>query len=238
MREGIPMAPELLIISIMRYTLLSGVVFLLAADFATAQEHRSATRASSAAVVHEMNLARQNPQLYASYLQELRASFNGTAMVLPGGTRIRTKEGTGAIDEAIHFLHSAQPMSPLTFSSGMSRAAADHCAEQAGGEFGHGGVGGSNPAARIGRYGAWTLGWGENISYGKSTARDVVIALIVDDGLPARKHRKNIFSPKFNYAGAAFGGHARYGAVCSIEFAGGYAENNQPTSETLIARNF
>lgn len=232
------MAPELLIISIMRSAFLSGLIFLLAVTFVTADEHNSGGRASSAAVVHEMNLARQNPQLYAGYLQELRASFDGSAMVLPGGTRIRTKEGTDALDEAICFLRSAQPMSPFTFSSGMSRAAADHCAEQAKGAFGHGGSGGSNPAARIRRYGVWTLGWGENIAYGKSTARDVVLALIVDDGLRERKHRKNIFSPKFNYAGAAFGGHARYGAVCSIEFAGGYAENNDSSPETLIARNF
>jgi len=40
-------------------------------------------------------------------------------------------------------------------------------------------------------------------------------------------------NPKFNYAGAAFGPHARYRTVCSIDFAGGYAER----AETLVARN-
>jgi uncharacterized protein YkwD len=80
--------------------------------------------------------------------------------------------------------------------------------------------------------------WGENISYGKSSARDVVLALIIDDGLPARKHRQNIFNPSFNYAGAAFSRNARFGTMCSMDFAGGYAERGQTSSDALVARNF
>src|SRR5206468_665618 len=84
-----------------------------------------------------------------------------------------------------------------------------HCADQASGGFGHVGRDSSHADGRIARYGTFGGCWGENISYGKSTARDVVLALIIDDGLPARKHRKNIFNPNFNFAGAAFGRHAR-----------------------------
>jgi len=73
---------------------------------------------------------------------------------------------------------------------------------------------------------------------GKSTVRDVVLALIIDDGLPARKHRKNIFNPNFDFAWAAFGRHARFGTVCSMDFAGGSTEHGQSSAETLVARNF
>ncbi len=191
---------------------------------ASAQEES----ASGSAVVREMNLARQNPALYATYLEDLRSHFNGTFLVLPGRTKIYTKEGLGAVDEAIQFLKSARPQQSLVLSSGMCKGAADHCAEQAGGAMGHG-----NPAVRMNRYGRWSSSWGENIAYGKTTAREVVMALIIDDGLPARKHRKNIFNPNFNYAGAAFGPHARYRSVCSIDFAGNYAERGQ-----TFAQNF
>jgi uncharacterized protein YkwD len=194
--------------------------------------------ASGRAVIREMNLARQNPTLYATFVQELRGRMNGNVLVLPGHTRIRTKEGTAAVDEAIRFLQNTQPLPPLTLSRGMSRAAADHCADQADGAFGHEGKDRSHAGQRIARYGNFSGGWGENISYGKSSARDVVLALIIDDGLPARKHRKNIFNPNYNVAGAAFGRHARFGTMCSMDFAGGYAERGEAAADTLVARNF
>lgn len=194
--------------------------------------------ASARAVIREMNLARQNPALYATFIQELRSRMNGNVLVLPGHTRIRTKEGTAAVDDAIRFLQNAQPLPPLTLSRGMSRAAADHCTDQADGAFGHEGKDRSHAGQRIARYGNFSGGWGENISYGKSSARDVVLALIIDDGLPARKHRKNIFNPNFNCAGAAFGRHARFGTMCSMDFAGGYAERGESAADTLVARNF
>jgi uncharacterized protein YkwD len=193
---------------------------------------------SSNAVVRELNLARQNPALYATFVQELRARMNGNLLVLPGHTKIRTKEGTAALDEAIRFLQSAQPLPALALSPGMSRAAADHCADQANGGFGHEGRDRSHAGQRISRYGTFAGSWGENLSYGKSSARDVVLALIIDDGQPARKHRKNIFNPSFSVAGAAFGFHARFGTVCSMDFAGGYAERGETAADTLVARNF
>jgi uncharacterized protein YkwD len=193
---------------------------------------------SGPAVIREMNLARQNPALYATFVQELRSRMSGNVLVLPGHTRIRTKEGTSALDDAIRFLRNAQPLPPLAFSRGMSRAAADHCADQADGGFGHEGRDRSHAGQRIARYGNFSGGWAENISYGKSSARDVVLALIIDDGLPARKHRKNIFNPSYNCAGAAFGRHARFGTMCSMDFAGGYAERGESAADTLVARNF
>jgi len=214
------------------------LAFALQPTFAKDEKSGETGGASGGAVIREMNLARQNPGLYASVIEEVRARMSANSMVLPGGTRIRTREGTAAVDEAIRFLRNAQPQAPLAHSPGLSRAAADHCADQAGGGFGHTGRNSSNAGGRMSRYGTFSGSWGENISYGKSSARDVVIALIIDDGLHARKHRKNIFNPNFNFAGAAFGGHARFGTMCSMDFAGGYAERGQGSANTLVARNF
>jgi len=224
----------------MRYSFLPLLFLALAIHPAMASKEKStdAGSTSSRAVIRELNLARQDPALYATFVEELRGRMSGNVMVLPGHTRIRTTEGMGALDEAIRFLRSAQPQAPLALSAGMCRATADHCADQASGGFGHAGHDASNALARISRYGTCGGTWGENISYGKSTARAVVLALIIDDGWPARKHRQNIFNPSFNVAGAAFGRHARFGTVCSMDFAGGYAERGQSPAAALVARNF
>lgn len=179
---------------------------------------------SPADLIHELNLARQSPAPYAAHLEEMRPNYQGAMYLAPGAILLRTREGARALEEAIRYLHQAAPQSPLNLSPGMCLAAADHCREQSGGRMGHTGRNHSRPGDRISRYGAWKQSWGENITYGQHTAREAVIALLIDDGIRDRGHRKNVFSEKFNIAGAAFGPHARFGTICSIDFAGGYLD--------------
>src|ERR1044072_3234352 len=130
------MAPRLLIIAIMRRAITFLLRLPVVAFSSLEAGQKEDDSASGRAVVREMNLARQNPALYATYLKELRSRINGNSLVLPGGTHIRTREGTGAVDEAIRFLENAQPLAPLAFSCGISRAAAEHCADRADGGLG------------------------------------------------------------------------------------------------------
>src|SRR6266550_8315910 len=112
------------------------------------------SRVTAVSFIREMNLARQNPAQCATYIEELRSHFDGNCIVYPGGARVRTKEGTRALDDAIRFLRHVNPEAPLSLSPGMSRACADHCADQTSGRMGHDGSDRSNPGARISRYGA------------------------------------------------------------------------------------
>jgi len=158
----------------------------------SANEHE---RDTGGTVIREINIARKNPALYATYVQELRSRYDGGFVFLPGGMTWRMKEGLGAIDEAVRFLRASRPEQPLTLSPGMCLAAADHCADQVGGRTGHRGSDQSTPADRLSRYGIWAGLWGENIAYGKTTARAIVLTLIIDDGRPGRPHRKTFSIP-------------------------------------------
>ena len=77
------------------------------------------------------------------------------------------------------------------------------------------------------RQGQWLGRAGENISYGYPAARSIVVTLIVDQGVPDRGHRKNIFCRDFTVAGAACGPHARYGSMCVMDFAAGFAAKGE-----------
>lgn len=176
-------------------------------------------------IVQEINLARQNPKKYAFFLEQLKPYYVGRFIKRPDEPSILTEEGVSAVDEAIRFLKSAKPLAPLEYSKGMSRAAMDHVRDQGRkGTLGHRGSDGSQPGDRVNRYGAWRWTVGENISYGRENARDIVMGLIIDDGVPGRGHRDNIFNSRYCFIGVACGQHKTFDVMCVITFAGEFVE--------------
>lgn len=112
----------------------------------------------------------------------------------------------------------------MTWSDGLGSSCRDHVLDQGPkGATGHDGSDGSSPADRMSRYGKWQSTWGENLSYGMATAKDVLIQLIVDDGVANRGHRTNIFKPGFKVMGASHGPHSYYRTMTCMDYAGGFA---------------
>jgi len=172
----------------------------------------------------ETNIARTDPRRYAGYIKELRGYFIGKGYRVPGSAAlVLTSEGAAPLDEAIEFLSRQPPLPALSWSPGLARAAADLVRDQAGsGATGHNGANSGDLRQRIERHGTWKSGIAENIGYGPDTARLMVMELIIDDGVPDRGHRRNIFNATFTTAGAACGAHAVYRKMCVMEFAVGY----------------
>ncbi|CAD8082988.1 unnamed protein product [Paramecium sonneborni] len=168
-----------------------------------------------------LNQVRQNPTLPISKLEELMKLFKGSVLYKPGETPLQTNEGTKVIQELIAFLQKQQPLHPLTYEKGLEQACIDHVNDTGPkGVTGHTGTDGSSLSDRIERYGEWNGKIGENISYGQKNGEDVIIQLLIDDGVGSRGHRKNCFSSDFQLVGIAAGDHKQFQTQCVFDFAG------------------
>jgi uncharacterized protein YkwD len=116
-------------------------------------------------------------------------------------------------------------MPPLLPAKGLFFAAKDHANDTGPkGIAGHTGSDGSSAGQRINRYGEWNRGAGENISYGYNVGRDIVVQLLIDDGVPNRGHRNNILNKSFEYVGVAIGSHSIFTYLCVIDYANEYTD--------------
>lgn len=189
----------------------------------------------------EINLARTRPNEYAAYLEQLKPLYAGMEFKTPGGKAIVTQEGWKAVEEAIRFLRSTKAVPAFDVSHGMCFGAGELVKDQkASGVTGHKGSDGSFCEDRVTRFGTWAPPIGENLSYGSHTPRERVMALIVDDGVSNRGHRKRLFDTSYKVAGVACGDHSSMSALCVITLAGGFSDTraskplkNSPPSVTL-----
>jgi len=139
-----------------------------------------------------------------------------------------TKEGAPAVQELIAFLNSAPALGPLAWKADMSLACRDHC-EDTGpkGMTGHDSSDGSSFSDRLKKYGLTSGMSGENISYGGTNGRAVVMQLLTDDGVPSRGHRANIFNADFKVMGCCSGEHKQYGSMTCLDYAAGWRKEGQ-----------
>ena len=233
-------------LSLLSKSALAFSALLICGAIVNAQEQSKKTSAPAflssleAEVIQEINLARANPGQYATYLEETRKFYNGKTYLPPSRENpLITFDGVAAVDEAIKFLRASNPLGPLQPSLGLTFGAKDHARDMAlKGISGHKGSDGSTPNDRVSRYGNWKSTIGEAIVYRVSTAREMVLELIVDDGTPDRGHRKNIFEPSYQVAGVAISPASSFGTFCVIDYAGGFtdktglkvSENNAPAA--------
>lgn len=160
-------------------------------------------------VIDEMNLARTEPKAYAeTYIAPLSGQFSATYF-----------------NETIEEMTSMDPVGALVHVDGLWRMAKTHVLTQGPtGKTGHDRADGSSFQDNVYAFSRSFRTAGENIAYGTNTARDIVIQLLVDDGIESRGHRKNMLSSKFTQTGVGFGSHSYYRYECVIDYADGWVD--------------
>jgi len=175
-------------------------------------------------IILEINKLRSDPARYAEdFIAPLAKKYDRRLLYYPGDQPLLTKEGVNALYECVRDLKRQQPLPIIYPSEGLTLAARDHVKDQSKtGRTGHQGSDSSNMRDRIERYGKWEKRIAENIAYGGKTAQQIVIYLLIDDGVRDRGHRKNFLNPDFRMVGVATGNHPQYGLMSVMDFAGGF----------------
>ena len=179
-------------------------------------------------VILEMNKARTNPKKYAElYLVPFAKKFRSDGTYMKNGVMMLTNEGVAVVNECIKEMVGTKPMGVLQPAKGLALAAQGHATTQAAaGQIGHDGVDGSTPFTRIEKYGTYRAA-AENIAYGANTGRDIVMQLLIDDGVKNRGHRKTILASGYTHTGSGYAeGHKIFKTECVVTYAWRYEENN------------
>ncbi|WP_372950314.1 CAP domain-containing protein [Mariniphaga sp.] len=180
-------------------------------------------------IVLEINKLRSDPVRYATtYIAPLAKKYNRRLLYYPGDLPLLTREGVNALYECVRDLKKQQPLPIIYPSEGLTLAARDHVSDQSKtGRTGHQGSDRSTMRDRVERYGKWEKRIAENIAYGGKTAQQIVIYLLIDDGVRDRGHRKNFLNPDFNVVGVATGNHPQYNLMSVMDFAGGFKKTEK-----------
>jgi uncharacterized protein YkwD len=173
-------------------------------------------------IIIEMNKVRTNPSDYAeTKIKPMLKRFKGKKYIHKN-TIYNTKEGAKAVEECYRVLLKTKPSTALYPDKALSKAAIDHMYDQgSSGAIGHIGGDNSTPIERVKRHlnpNSDYIFIGENISYGLTSADDIIPSLLIDDGIFSRDHRKILLNPKFNLVGVACGYHKIYETMCVIVY--------------------
>lgn len=171
------------------------------------------------------NELRMNPQSYIQKLKECLKYFRHKIFHPPGEDPIQTYEGQEAVYDAIQFLKTQKPVNRLEFNDNIARACKDHANDI--GEKGlatHEGSDDKNISDRIEKYCEWDGATAESLDFGFKIAENIIINLLIDDGVKDRYQRLNLFNEKFKYIGIGAANHRDYG-ICVVF---GYVMNVRP----------
>jgi uncharacterized protein YkwD len=153
-------------------------------------------------VVFFMNLARLDGNLFTETLLDTYVAANGT-------------ENSSYLRSLYRDLRKVEGLPVLIPEEDLTSIAQGHATES--GRTGH--VGHKGFDERFEPFmGAPYNNVGENASYGHASAIDIVITLLIDEGVKNVGHRVNILKPEFNSVGVAIREHKRYRFNCVIDF--------------------
>ena len=163
-------------------------------------------RAQSDEVLQLINEVRERPNVF---LQERLIPY----------LKENGMEGNSYAQSLVEELKSAAKANALKTSPVLEKLARDHAVDMGDhGKVGHESSNGTTFVERL-RKKIKTGLIAENCDYGHATPLDIVMALLIDDGISSLGHRKNLMSPVLKWIGIAIEKHKTYRINCVMDFA-------------------
>ena len=171
----------------------------------------------------ELNNLRKNPKSYIPLIELEMKSLKKSNILKKrdSNLQIQTVEGKDAYIEAINFLQNQEGVPPVKEESRLNSAALDLVKDiGTRGVVSHQDQYGQYVSERIEKYCEWDYSASEVIEVSSKNPKDILISLIVDDGLKNRPDRMTLFNPAYNFVGISCGMHSEYEIVTVIVFTG------------------
>lgn len=194
-------------------------------------------------IYNEIADLRSNPKDYAEKLKVEFDHYKGNNVRhRPGTVPLQTREGRFAVEEAYEELLEKEQLHHLELSIGLCNAAIEHCCDTGRlGIVGHIGSRETSLQRRIEDYGKWSGNVIEALDYGSVSGAEVVLSLLIDDGLATRPHRKALLNPMFTKIGVGAAPHTEFKTCACVLFAASYTDNEELTlmepSDDLVPKN-
>ena len=189
----------------------------------------------------QLSFIRGSPKSYIHLVEEQRTCLKGNILYIPGHKLgARTLEGEKAYLECIDYLNSQKPIGVLQYDEEISKASQDHADDMGqNGLTDHFGSDNSVPTDRVEKYIEWDGANSENLVFGVKNPEQVIIDLIVDDGIPHRYNRAIIFDPKLKYIGVGVCSHPVYNMCTVLNYVEKISSyhvktNNKPLAYELV----
>ena len=172
-------------------------------------------------VIVESNRIRRNPKAYITILEEYLKNFDGNILTRPDKEEcLETQEGPRAYKEAIEFLKRQKPINEMVFDEEASKVAEEYAKILSNSGEEENKEDKNNVEERAVKYLDYDYGISECIDFGSSTGIEVIVNLLVDDGVKLRTHRDILFSNNFDYFGVSVYPHPEYELCTVIDYFG------------------
>ncbi|MFM8912665.1 MAG: CAP domain-containing protein [Flammeovirgaceae bacterium] len=120
-------------------------------------------------------------------------------------------------------LRTRKPADSLTLSLALNAVAKAHAIDMGTkNKVGHNSSNGTTFDKRLRQRAKAKGAIAENCDYGNAKPLDIVMSLLIDDGIASLGHRKNILEPRLHFVGIAIEPHKKYGVNCVMDFAEGF----------------